>query len=108
MNAYLGIYTARLEMPWVRSLKEKRALVKPAVEKLKSRFPVSAARLAGQDEWSWEAVAFTLIGHDRVWVETTLQQAAQFLATQSGVQVAQEWWQIEEVSLEAVLPAWEQ
>jgi len=27
--AYVGFYAARLEMPWVRSLKEKRALVRP-------------------------------------------------------------------------------
>lgn len=56
MKAYLGLYTARLETP-ARSLKEKRALIKPVLERLKARFPVSAARLYGLDAWGYEVVA---------------------------------------------------
>ncbi|CAN5546669.1 hypothetical protein BH24DEI1_BH24DEI1_16490 [soil metagenome] len=39
-NVYIGVYLARLETPWARSLKEKRALIKPVAERLKARFPV--------------------------------------------------------------------
>ncbi|HEX2865023.1 MAG TPA: DUF503 family protein, partial [Deinococcales bacterium] len=46
-RAFVGVYQARLVMPWVRSLKEKRSLVKPVTERLKARFPVSVARLDG-------------------------------------------------------------
>lgn len=106
MKAYLGIYTARLEMPWVKSLKEKRALVKPTIERLRSRFPVSAARLAGQDDHGWEVVGFSLIGYDGVWVETVLREAADFIATQAEYQVVNSSWSIEEVSLEELLPNW--
>jgi len=105
MKAYLGVYTARLEMPWVKSLKEKRALVKPAIERLRSRFPVSAARLAGQDNYSWEVVGFSLLGYDGVWVETVLREAADFIAAQAEFQVVQEDWSIEELSLEELIPA---
>ena len=45
-----------LEMPWVASLKEKRSLIKPVTEKLKVRFPVSVARLAGLDAHEWELI----------------------------------------------------
>ncbi|GEM87825.1 DUF503 domain-containing protein [Meiothermus granaticius] len=106
MNAYLGLYTARLEMPWVSSLKEKRALVKPVVERLRSRYPVSAARLAGQDEHGWEVVGFSLLGYDGVWVETVLREAADFIAAQGEFRVVEERWSIEEVSLEDTLPQW--
>jgi len=106
MKAYLGIYTARLEMPWVKSLKEKRALIKPTIERLRSRFPVSAARLAGQDDHSWEVVGFSLIGYDGVWVETVLREAADFIAAQAEYQVVHSSWIIEEVSLEELLPVW--
>ncbi|RDI94682.1 DUF503 domain-containing protein [Meiothermus sp. QL-1] len=104
MKAYLGVYTARLEMPWVRSLKEKRALVKPIIERLRARFPVSAARLAGQDDHCWEVVGFSLIGHDGVWVETVLREAAHFITTQAEYRVVEAQWHIEEVSLEELLP----
>lgn len=106
MKAYLGIYTARLEMPWVKSLKEKRALVKPAIERLRARFPVSAARLAGQDHRDWEVVGFSLIGYDSVWVETVLREAADFIAAQAEYRVSYSSWSIEEVSLEDLLPTW--
>lgn len=106
MKAYLGIYTARLEMPWVKSLKEKRALVKPAIERLRSRFPVSAARLAGQDDHDWEVVGFSLFGYDGVWVETVLREAADFIAAQAEFRVAGESWSVEEVSLEDIVPSW--
>ncbi|MER3479258.1 MAG: DUF503 domain-containing protein [Meiothermus sp.] len=106
MKAYLGVYTARLEMPWVRSLKEKRALVKPAVERLRSRFPVSAARLAGQDDHGWEVVGFAVMGYDGVWVETILREAADFLAAQAEYEVVEESWRVDEVSLDGVVPLW--
>ena len=104
MKAYLGLYTARLEMPWVSSLKEKRALVKPTIERLRSRFPVSAARLAGQDNHTWEVIGFSLLGHDGVWVETVLREAAGFIAAQAEYQVTQEDWSLEEIALEDLLP----
>lgn len=83
MKAYLGLYTARLETP-ARSLKEKRALIKPALERLKARFPVSAARLYGLDAWGYEVVGFTLLGNDPAWVEETMRAAARFLAEAGG------------------------
>ena len=106
MKAYLGVYTARLDMPWVKSLKEKRALVKPTIERLRARFPVSAARLAGQDDHGWEVVGFSLIGYDWVWVETVLREAADFMAAQAEYQVVDSSWSIEEISLEELLPHW--
>lgn len=106
MKAYLGIYIARLEMPWVKSLKEKRALIKPTIERLRSRFPVSAARLAGQDDHGWEVVGFSLIGYDGVWVETVLRQAADFIAAQAEYVVTDVSWSIEEVNLEDLVPTW--
>ncbi len=90
MRAYVGLYVARLEMPWVKSLKEKRALVRPAIERLRARYPVSAARLEGQNAHTWEVVGLTLIGHDPAWIEEVLEKAAAFLAAQGEYRVAEE------------------
>ncbi|WP_457637233.1 DUF503 domain-containing protein [Oceanithermus sp.] len=80
MKTYLGVLTARLEMPWVRSLKEKRALIRPVMERAKARFPVSAARLDGLDEHGWERVGFSVIGNDATWVAGVLEAVEKFLA----------------------------
>ncbi len=78
-NVYIGVYLVRLEMPWVRSLKEKRSLVKPVAEKLKARFPVSVARLDGLDSHDWELLGVTAISSDAVWLEGLLGKVAAFV-----------------------------
>ncbi len=87
MNTYLGVYLVRLETPWVRSLKEKRALIRPVMERIKSRFPVSAARLDGLNVHSWEQVGFSVIGSDPAWVNGILDKVESFLAAAGDYQI---------------------
>ena len=90
MLGYLGSYVCRLEMPWVDNLKEKRALVRPVVERLKSRFPVSVARLDGLNAHDWEVIAVVTVSHDAAWVEETLRHVADFVAGQGEYRVTEE------------------
>lgn len=87
-NIYVGVYQARLEMPWVGSLKEKRALVKPVVERLKVRFAVAAARLEGAGEHAWETVGVTALSSDRVGLERLLRRVEAFVAAGGEYRVA--------------------
>ena len=87
---YLGVLTLRLEMPWVSNLKEKRALVRPVVERLKSRFPVTVARLDGLDAHDWEVIGVATISNDREWVEQTLTMAADYVASNGEYRVTGE------------------
>jgi uncharacterized protein len=41
----------RLRVPGARSLKEKRAALRPLVERLRARLPVSVAETGEQDRW---------------------------------------------------------
>ena len=90
MLAYVGTYTCRLEMPWVTNLKEKRALVRPVVERLKARFPVSVARLAGLNTHDWEVIGVATISSDAPWIEETLRRVAEFVAANGEYRVADE------------------
>lgn len=94
-NVYLGVFQARLEMPWVHSLKEKRSLVKPVVERLKTRFAVSAARLGGLNEHAWETIGVSVISSDRVGLETLLRRIEDFVAAQGEYRVAESRTEIE-------------
>lgn len=80
MLGYVGTYTCTLRMPWVTNLKEKRALVRPVVERLKSRYPVSVARLDGLNTHDWETIGVVTISNDHGWVEETLAHVAAFIA----------------------------
>ncbi|MGL4610050.1 MAG: DUF503 domain-containing protein [Trueperaceae bacterium] len=84
---YIGIYLADLAMPWVTSLKEKRAMVLPVTEKLKVRFPVSVARLDGLNAHDWERIGVTVISHDAVWLEGVLSKVHDFVVSHGSYEV---------------------
>ncbi len=94
MLGYIGVYTARLEMPWVHNLKEKRALIRPVTERLKARFPVSVARLDGLDTHDWEVIGVVSISHDAQWLETLLQNVSGFVAGNGEYTVRDETFEI--------------
>jgi len=94
MPAYVGFYIARLEMPWVRSLKEKRALVRPMIERIRARFPVSAARLEGLNAHGWETVGFVVLSNDPQTAERVLREVARFLAENGAYRVGEEQFEV--------------
>lgn len=99
MLGYVGTYTCRLTMPWVTNLKEKRAHVRPVVERLKARFPVSVARLAGLDRHTWEIIGVVTVSHDAAFVEEVLHKVAEFVASNGEYRVSDERtevWPLEE------------
>ena len=87
---YVGVLTIRVEMPWVASLKEKRALVRPVVERLKVRFPLTVARLDGLDAHDWEVIGVATLSNDYGWVEETLRMAADYIAREGEYRVVWE------------------
>ncbi|GAA5502904.1 hypothetical protein Dxin01_02651 [Deinococcus xinjiangensis] len=87
---YIGVLTIRLEMPWVSNLKEKRALVRPVVERLKVRFPLTVARLDGLDAHDWEVIGVATLSNDYGWVEETLKMAADYIASEGPYRVTEE------------------
>ncbi|SEJ79880.1 hypothetical protein SAMN04488058_11927 [Deinococcus reticulitermitis] len=87
---YVGVLTVRLEMPWVSNLKEKRALVRPVVERLKVRFPLTVARLDGLNAHDWEVIGVATLSNDYAWVEETLKMAADYIASEGPYRVAEE------------------
>ncbi|WP_291426536.1 DUF503 family protein [Deinococcus sp.] len=91
---YVGVLTVRLEMPWVGNLKEKRALVRPVVERLKSRFPLTVARLDGLDAHDWEVIGVATLSNDYGWVRETLKMAANYIASEGEYRVTDEHTEI--------------
>ena len=87
---YVGVLTVRLEMPWVSNLKEKRAMVRPVVERLKSRFPLTVARLDGLDAHDWEVIGVATLSNDYAWVQETLKMAADYIASEGEYTVVEE------------------
>jgi uncharacterized protein len=97
MLGYIGVYTAKLEMPWVSNLKEKRALIRPITERLKARFPVSVARLDGLDAHDWEIIGVVSISHDATWLDGVLHDVSSFIVSNGEYTVKDETFEILEL-----------
>jgi uncharacterized protein len=80
MATHVAVLHVDLAMPWVHSLKEKRAVVTPLVERLRNRFPVAVARVAGLDDHGWERLAIATVGSDADVVHGVMARVEGFLS----------------------------
>ena len=76
-----------LHIPQSRSLKERRAAVKPIVEGLRRRFEVSAAEVAGQDTWQRAGIGIAVVGSSVAHLEDVLDACDRFVWSFPEVEV---------------------
>lgn len=59
--ARIAVLTLRLRLPWVHSLKEKRAALRPLLVTARTKFNVSAAESGAQDVWQTADLTFAAV-----------------------------------------------
>ena len=64
--------------------------MRPVVERLKARYPLTVARLDGLDAHDWEVIGVATISNDYGWVEETLKMAADYIAREGSYRVTSE------------------
>jgi uncharacterized protein YlxP (DUF503 family) len=69
-----------LHIPQSRSLKAKRAAIRPIVEGLRNRFRVSVAEVAHHDQWQRAEIAIAVVGESEHRVVELLDAAERFVA----------------------------
>ncbi len=92
MATFVAVAHMQLRMPWVHSLKAKRALVVPVVAGLRRRYPLAVARVAGQDACDWERLALVSVGTDPDALRGLMEAAERFVAA-AGIELA--WRRVE-------------
>jgi len=60
-SVHVAVVRVELHIPHSRSLKERRAAVKPIVEGLRQRFCLSAAEVGYQDKWQRALVGAAIV-----------------------------------------------
>lgn len=76
--AWVGLLTFTVETPGAHSLKEKRALIKPIVERMRSRFPVTVARIALLERYDEETIGAVTLSADAEVCRAVLDRALAF------------------------------
>ncbi len=77
----------RLHAPWVRSLKEKRALVKSLLARLRTTFHVSAAEVDEQDAHHFIVLGIAYIAPHATQADSTAQAIERFIQAHTDAQI---------------------
>ncbi len=84
-----------LHLPQSRSLKDKRALVRPIIDGSRHRFGVAAAEVGKQDRWQAAELAFASVASSAQHVEEVLVAVERFVWSFPEVEVVsceRNWW----------------
>ncbi len=76
-----------LHVPESRSLKTKRAAIRPIVDGLRHRFRISVAEVDHQDAWQRAAIAVAVVGSTEGHVRDTLASVERFVAGAPDVEL---------------------
>ncbi len=68
-----------LHVPESRSLKAKRAAIRPIVDGLRHRFRLSVAEVDHHDTWQRAAIAVAVVAADHRHVEEVLEEVERFV-----------------------------
>jgi uncharacterized protein YlxP (DUF503 family) len=85
----VGICQIRLRLPGVRSLKEKRSVLKPLVLRLRQRYNVSVAEVGEQDKWQVAKLAVACVSTDGNCAHRLLEQVLEFIFNDGNVEVVE-------------------
>ena len=74
----VGLLRIRYRLP-SRSLKEKRAIIRPMVERARNRFNASVAEVEDMDDSGFATIAAVCVANDSKFVQSELDTIAQLL-----------------------------
>lgn len=74
VRAHVGYAVVELHLPGVRSLKEKRALVRPVEAALRDDLGITVAEIAWQDSWQRAALGVAVVARDAAGVDRALER----------------------------------
>ena len=76
-----------LHVPQSRSLKAKRAVIRPIVDGLRHRFHVSVAEVDHQDQWQRAAIAVAVVGGTHTHVNDILDSIERFVVAAPDIEL---------------------
>lgn len=75
----VGVLRVTLILHDSHSLKDKRQVLKSAVEKIRNRFNVSAAETGDNELWQRAELGVAAAGNDRAFVNSVLDKVSNFI-----------------------------
>jgi uncharacterized protein YlxP (DUF503 family) len=85
---HVAVVRVELHVPQSRSLKEKRAVVKPIVEGLRHRFSLSVAEVGYQDKWQRTLIGFAVVSESYSHAVEVVEAAERWIWSRPDVDVS--------------------
>jgi uncharacterized protein YlxP (DUF503 family) len=76
----VGIARVTLFLPACHSLKEKRMVLRRVKAKLRDKLNAAVAEVGDNDLWQRAALGVTVVGNERTFTESALDEAIRFIA----------------------------
>ena len=86
----IAVMTFRLRAPWVRSLKEKRMIVRSLVTQLQNQFHVSAAETGEQDTHTLIEIGIAAVVPHRALADSLMEQVSRFTEEHCEAEIVEE------------------
>lgn len=77
----IGLVRLRLHIPAAHTLKDRRAVVRKALDKVRARFPVSAAEVGDTERWQIATLAAVTVSNDRTLAREVLDKVTSTVAS---------------------------
>jgi uncharacterized protein YlxP (DUF503 family) len=85
---FVGVARFVLQIPGVRSLKERRRVVKSIKERVRAKLPVSIAEVGDVERYQVATLGLTVVSRDKTLCESVLSQARSMAASHGGALLA--------------------
>jgi uncharacterized protein len=76
-----------LHVPASRSLKSKRAVIRPSVDGMRHRFRISVAEVDHQNQWQRAAIAVAVVAESDGHLRQVLEQVERYVAGAADVEL---------------------
>ncbi len=86
---HVAVVRFQLHIPQSRSLKQKRAAVKPVVEGIRHRFSLSVAEVGYQDKWQRALVGVAVVSESQAHAAEVVDSVERWVWSRPDVEVSQ-------------------
>ena len=87
MTVHAAVMSFDLHVPESRSLKAKRAAIRPIVDGLRHRYRVSVAEVGHHDQWQRAEIGVAVVAESDGRVRTVLEGVERFVASAPSVEL---------------------
>ncbi|MEM9038024.1 MAG: DUF503 domain-containing protein [Actinomycetota bacterium] len=99
MSGYVLAVEVDLHVPAARSLKDKRQALRPVLDRLRARLPVSVAETDGQDSWQVATIVVAVAASSATMAEELIDEAERTVWSRPDLEVTatrRTWMELED------------